>query len=739
VVWNNLASQIDGSRPDYQLTNFELSPDQNWILQKAVLLPQSITTSSFTKLSGDTGTYRNGSNPSGTGWIWQCDTTTGVVSNLQSTFSHGVDVFGGFAVDLWLGYPSATLTASNCFFELFLNSVLKVRIAATESISLQFYNGTSWVIVDQMDSSTESETYLNQNNRRLHIDVVPLFDSSFWAQYPASTAVSDIPPDCLQVSINNGDAVLIWKQQGGTFAADHIYVQAEHGQFGLGYSLRQYQRNCTIQEPTQVYDTNFMGDPTGHIFGYLPYGSTFEIDPIYPGGYQNQIAATVEYVGANYQPSTGYCTSTCAINQCALYYAPKWNKTWGGPLFSIGTERIVDMQEVMTFDQERMCRRSAVEVILNNSDGAFSPGQSLNIGNYGVILSWGWVDETTGYNDVTQRFVGMLNISDTSKPTFSNFWGGDGINYCKIVLQDRIIDDQPCGFVMPFDGESILTALWELAIKMGFAPAHIGFPYIPRGSVNDSTYHLSYGTSFSPNWLPEPTQPIWDYMLTLTSNAAAPDAFGDPLPMVLYVDSKGILQCYGYDIGIFEGPPPQPGKTFSAAETFVNGVSTLSQFTSNMSTSSSLANIRTCIVLEGLNPIDGTPVTAFNNNSLIDGSINSNPGIQGYIGLPRPYINISKYLSSQDAANFVLFTAITQLSMPVKEASFGVPAQSGIFPITGYYGNQQIAVYEPFSTGDSVPVGFYVTQIATHYSNQNPQVSFTSQIDCRLYGQYSIA
>jgi len=756
VAWNLTAQIADGARPNVAYSGLTLDPSGQWLIQQAKYVPIDCDETQWTVGGGDTGTYSHGTKAStNKKQLYQNNGSNTVQSSISLNTRHGADVFGGFSVGLWRNAPSSPLAsydAAHYSWYLYLNNgtpaglmQLRVAIELGNPIRLDGSDdgGATWTKIDEATALGDSESYLSQNKRDISIDVIPLFDQSYY-QSSVAFAISDNPPDCVIVNLNNGDALLTYRQVGGTFPAGNIAVTCLGGQWGLNYAKRQYLPIASATLPTQTYPRPFSTTPIGRVTGYVPYGATWEIDPLFPSGSAgyNQVSATVTVTAPpqNIDGTTGFSTSTVALNQAQLEFPPVFNGPYNGAeehLFDLN--RIVGFEEVHEFDQTNFLRRSKLKVILRNDDLLLSPGQ-LYLSARAAQFSRGWIDTSNGYNDVTLGITGVTTFDDAARDTFTWNWDSK-LPYVTIEISDRFIVDQPIGWMLPMDGQCHYYAQRQCAYRLGIQDSQMDFPFCERNS-NCNHYHLPSGTTYEPLFQPHPAQSVVSFMLLIRKMSGDYDPLGSGaiLPMYLMFSTGGYLEYFPAPIGIMQafsgGGNLQIGKTYSAVETFdALGVPQLSQVTKSLQSSASLSNIRTAITLEGLSPTDGSIITGWLNNTTLDGSPYANPYAPGYIGIQRPYVDINKLYSSPDAVAQALAVAAYQLSFPSIKTSFTSLLQSGCFPVTGNFGNPVIGVQDFATQGNTAPIPYYPYAVVNRYGQQGQQLEMESNVYCRLLGE----
>jgi len=786
AVWNLVDDFNNNNYPN--ISGFELSPDKNYLLQKAVLNWIDAGASNWTPAMPDTGAYVSQSDPAtNTQGLYQ--TNGSVTTAIKTVFDveHFVDVYGGFTFKLYRPSPTSQLStydADHYGLRIYLNwpsytyevgmpPLFSILVAAGEPISLQIsVDALTWITVDTLDG-TDSETYLSSCNRTVTFDVVPLFDISWWNDLPQSFAgdassgifPSNRPPDSLQISVNSGAGTLVCNIDGGTFLAGSLLVAGIGGNFGIWYANREYTPFATLSTAINQNQVPFYTVAEPSLTAYVPSYSTYSITPVYPADTIAQVSATftVQSEGvSNINPVTGNSYTTAAINFLNLYYPPVFNGPYGGSPewqfnFFSGTSltdgdiaRINSWESHEVFTQSQFCRRSSLDVTLNNSDLSVTPA-NVPLANRIVTWSIGWYDtDTGGYILEAPNFTGQIS-TESARKGFG--WSlADAIYSLDLRFSDFLNPDKPCGYFLPFDGQNMYFVMRQIGYKLGFTDARMLFPF---RTINDDSFefHLDSGSSFAPKWQPHPEDKLVEFALRVRDVCGAPDptgsvdAGGNPIivPMVLYVDSLGNLRFEPWSIGWANNwassstVVPVPAKTYTIGEQYVDGQPQLASFLA-LSTSVDLSVVRTNIQLAGRNPITGQPTYDGAVNNLLDGSTGSNPYAQGYLGYPMDLFLIDAQYTSQEAISQTLGLMEQQVSTPVISAEFTVLLQPGLHALSGFFGNPFIAIYNYGVTGDNFPVPFWVMSVSNKgvllpQSDGSFTASATSSITARGVGQ----
>jgi hypothetical protein len=250
---------------------------------------------------------------------------------------------------------------------------------------------------------------------------------------------------------------------------------------------------------------------------------------------------------------------------------------------------------------------------------------------------------------------------------------------------------------------------------------------------------LPEGTNANPILQPNPSDLALSYMLLVRQLAGEIDYnTGIVLPMYLYQDPLGNIFYVPAPVGLVQtwlNPDLSYGqagfnvqKTFQIVPSFSDGVPSLNEFVGQLESTANLSNIRTSIVMEGLNPTDGSAVIGWYNNPY-QGS-GGDPNYPGYVGLDLMYQNISRYFTTPYAAYVAAQVAAVQMAFPAIGVTFGAHLQSGIFPLTS-----QIGIQDYPTQGTTAPVGYYPTAQTNSISVETDGYRQSSIITARLLGQ----
>jgi hypothetical protein len=229
-------------------------------------------------------------------------------------------------------------------------------------------------------------------------------------------------------------------------------------------------------------------------------------------------------------------------------------------------------------------------------------------------------------------------------------------------------------------------------------------------------------------------------MLHIRRESGALDfATGQVLPMYLYFDPQGNLQYHPAPVGVVRtwlNPDLSIGvesvgtaKYFQVRPTFSGTEPRLDEFVGSLSSTADTRSIRNQIILVGESPVDGSLNLGYYYNPALGGGIYGNPHAFGNIGIDKPFINISKLYTTQEAIAMSLGVAAVQMSFPRIGTRFGAWLQPNIFPL------MVIGVQDFGTQGNIYPVAYYVTEIVHHFQQQGSQRQARSSLACRLLGQ----
>jgi len=771
VSWVLNQSNVPGSIPGtvrsvVQMDGFALSPDGQFLIQAPYYNWYTTGAGAWTAQGGDTGTYKSLTDQ-GTGAIsiQQTNGSNTVASNTVFDFAHNPDLFGAQMFRLYRPAPTATLAAYNAAsynWYLVLNATtesidglvqFRIAVEAGSPIHLDKSTdgGNTWRLIDQASNLSDSETYLNRCNRVVTFDVMPFFDISYWDDAPDSFQFSDNPPDTMWVVINNGDAVLTYSAYQGTYASGYPQVISLGGQWGLSIADHEFVPNPTANLAVQQYPRAFTATPNSHLLGYRPYGSSFEVLPQYqdngtgPGGFSAlgaSLAVSTEY---NLDVGTGYSRSSVAVSKCSLDYPPIFNNNgYGFTPQTFNEAQIVAFGETHTFDQINGIRRSFLRIVLQNWGGGFDPN-SQSLGVRAAQFNRGWYDALSNTNDVTTGITGLTTFDDRGRPSYEWMWQGKQ-PYLVINISDRLIADQPCGYMLPMDGQCHYYVIRQCGYRLGFSDEWMqSFPFCERDS-NCNHYHLPYGTTFAPLYLPDQAQTLISFMLTVRALAQEYDPLGSgqTLPLIIYVDSLGNLIYEPIPAAILNLWEPggqawqNPGKFYSAYDILdPEGFTNLNQISFTLRSRANLSNIRNNVCFTGLNSVDGSFIQGVFNNPTTAGGPDSSPYVPGYIGMPRPWWETNRLFTTPGVVQAAMAIAVPQVSFPIIESDFSTLLQAGLFPVTGWLGNPVLAISDQRTQGDNgTGVPYWCNTVQHSYGQQGQSLTMQTDASFRILGEY---
>jgi hypothetical protein len=558
------------------------------------------------------------------------------------------------------------------------------------------------------------------------------------------------PPDTLLINVNGGTAkggsLLQYQQTGGTFNTGALAVSGIGGTFTIFYAQREYARSSTLSTAINTNQTPYFGTPE-------------------PSLYIGQVAAnlTVTADSSDIDSSTGNAYATVAINMLALGFRPVFNgPNGGGPQWQYNffsgtslsdgnTARIKKFSSQEVFTQATFCRRSILDVSFDNSDFALTPA-TVPFANRIVTWAVGWFDTDTGASIIEpNNFIGQVS-TDPERKGFK--WDLiDSLYSLHMCFSDLLNDQIPCGYFPPFDGQNMYFVMRQLGYKMGFSDARMAFP--ARGIFDDSNeYHLDSGSTYAPKWQPQPSESLLGFMLRVSNVCGAidpngaVDQDGNPVidPMALYVDTDGLLHFepvppgWANNFSTFNNAQPSIAKTYTLSEQYIDDEPQLSALLA-LSTDVDLSAVRTTIVLAGIDPITGYPVSNSVTNTLLNGGVDSDPNAPGYLGYEMDDFDIDAQYTSQAGVDQTLAIRAQQESVPIIGAAFTALLQPYLHALTGFADNPFVGVDVYGVTGYLEPVPFWVMsvensgEIFTAEDGVGRSVTATTSVTARGVGQ----
>lgn len=740
LVWP-LANQE--GRPGISSSGFVTDPTGNYLIQQPVFVP---TDASETNWTTSGGTFTHITNPTTLNTeLFQVNGGLTVASG--ATFSEPHDDEEGFRLTMYRGSPVQTpggqpvqMGPSDYFLYAYLNygpidgaAWLRVACEYGNLIHLDVsFDGVTWTIVDTATALGDSDSYLQSKNNQLVIDVYPFTDGGYYTGLPQSAQTSQPPPDQVVVVIGNGDAILTWQAPQASFRSGYISLEALGGQYTCGISWLQYAPYPEMVLPQLIRPRPFQTQPEGILNGYISFGSTWEVVPIVTDVNKAYAVLALRSPDQNIDPVTGNSGVTAILSSANLHFPQQFI----GRQTSIGYASLNPCfaRDTHQFYQTDFLRRSSAEVWLEDTRNIFAPGATTVLGPFvrAAQLVKGSINPSIGYDDTFAAITGLACINLIWE------WVGKK-KYLKIHITDRF-RDVICGYMLPMDGQCHYYAIRQLAYRMGITDEWMGnFPYCIRDG-DCPHYKLPRGTTPQPILQFPPNTKVLQAMLQIRSLAGEIDfSTNTVLPMYLFFDTGGYLQYLPAPVGLVQTwlddslNPITQGielyKTYSAVPSFTNGYPDLNEIVLSANSEADLLNIRTHIVLEGIEPSSGGMVTGYFANPALGAGLAGNPNQFGYVGLDTPYYDISHLYSSPEAAYIATQVAAVQMSFPSISTGFTAQLQSQLFPLMA------VGVRDYGTQGSTQAVNYYVTGITSTVSQLNPVFEARSVVQCRLLGQ----
>lgn len=750
LIWP-LASLI--GQPGVSTSNLQPDPTGNYLMQAPYYIPVA---ADETQWDTEGGTYTHTTHPTtNVAGLWQSDGSLASAGTATFNTPHGVDIYGGFKVDLFRGaaqqvpgQASVALTPDNFNFYVSFNvnstspngPFLSLAIEYGKPICLNIsYDGENFTTVAVADQLGDSETYLNSVQRHLVINVLPETDTSWWNSLPESAQVSDQPPDQVVVTLNGGDAVLVWKAQQAFFADGQLDISYSGGQWGCYVYDTVFYPSGSMQLPAQFRAVQFGSQPSGSASGYYPEGNFAVLTP----NVLTVVSADASLsVGTTSDGLTnGYSEGSVFLNFATADFPPVFKGRSTGIAYASfydiadqGVPAICSWSDSHDFYQRDFLVRSSGMVRLVDNLGTLAPGQSNAIGPF--IRAAALVRGNVGYDNLLNPYNDtQVGITGLIGGRVRQWWEGKQF-YLELPLTDRFRDQKIVGYMPPLDGKCHYYAMRQLGYRLNLTDDWMAsFPYC-NGLAGCPHYKLPRGTTYEPLFQLQPGMGVLNAMLKVRSVSGDVDlATGQVLPMYLFFDQFGNLIYQAAPVGLVQtwlDPSLSPitqgvaiQAAYSGAPQFSDfGVPALNEFISELGSSTSLDNIRTPIVLEGLSPVDAALVTGTYRNTALD-----DPNTFGYPGGDMPYYDISYLYSSVEATAFALQIAGVQMSFPGIESQFRAYIQSGLFPL------MTVSVTDPFTQGTNFPVSYYTTNVKTWGTQTGDRYDSGTRAVCRVLGQ----
>jgi len=618
---------------------------------------------------------------------------------------------------------------------------LQLAIEAGKPIRLRgTADNTTYTDLATADELGESETYLNRTNRTLNVGVYSYCDPSWAAGLPGSLALSGPPPGTVVIVINNGDAILTY--QTDTLKSGSLKISGQGGQWSCRYAKKRYVASGAITFPPQGRARPLTTVPAARLSGYVPYADSLNIAilPYSATGLNqpvNQAYATATLDATGDVDDTGYARHTVMLSTVLADFPSVQLPPQQFPVFQSYYPIYAEFRQ--WFDQATMTVRSRALCLFNDNQNVLTPGGGVLPAARAARL---WM----GYNNLGPGGFAPQITGWTGLDTDGYDWKWQGKQkYFGLVIHDRLrkgdADQTACGYQLPYDGQCHYYAVRQLLYRLGITDDWLNFPRVQRDGATPY-YYLPRGTNAEPILQPTPDTPINAFIERIRSLSAAYDpATGQVLPMVLGCDALGNVQYFGLPVGVVNALLNPNGLTLSQLGIAPQNVySVRPQFNGDgtpalnellgQHVKAGLLNIRTPVVLEGLDPFRGQAVFGVAYNEALGGGPYANPDAFGYIGTDVPLYISSRLISSQQVAYICAQLAAVQTSFPAVSDELRVHLQPNLFCL------DPIAVAEYGTLGNASPVGFYPTMVDKIYdATQPPLVQESTQIAARLLGQ----
>jgi hypothetical protein len=736
VSWN-LPSMI--GRQDSAVFGFATDPTGTYIIQTPAYVAVDADETQWAT-SGGTFTHRTDESTGKLG----LKQTNGAAGVSTATFTPAIGPRGddiGFAPRIFRGAPASGVAVSAASFSFYmeLNSGhapgttgLRIAVEAGNPIRLEVsVDDLNWVTVDIASTLGDSEAYLSSRGRYMVVDVVPMTDRSWWDGLPQSSTTGGQPADFVAISINGGDAVLVWKQDQALFPSGTLKITATGGQWGVDYIQRWYVPQASMGLPQQTRYKPFQGDPASIFSGYIPYHGAVTLTGTLTAINKGYALLQVQAPPENIDATTGYTLDTVMLVSAALdwpHIETQANALPASSYFEMCSYHIEH-----EFDQVNFLRRSKAVVTLEDTQNLLTPGVGITPSVRAAAIDIGNVDVATGVNDTTRQITGIVDGEIS--------WTWEGMRkYVTFTVYDKLRDDIPIMFDLPYDGQCHYYAIRRLAYKLGITDQYMqNFPTCGRDS-DCPHYHLPRGTTTEPALAFPPNMMVVQAMLQIRRLAGEPDfATQTVLPMYLFCDNYGNLEYFPAPVGIVAtwlNPDLTIGsqsvsvdKAYSTVPTFSGGEPNLNEFVGGLTSNVNLAGVRNKIILEGESPVNGSLLVAYFSNPALGGGSYGNPNQFGNAGIDKPYVDISKLYTTQEALNVAIQIAAVQMSFPRIGTTFGAWLQPKIFPF-------MVVTAQDFGTqGTTQPVAYCVVKQTHTYSQLGGQMSAETFTTCRLLGQ----
>ncbi len=585
---------------------------------------------------------------------------------------------------------------------------LRLALEPGKNIRLQVSldDDVTWTDVSSADSLGECETYLAQNGRQLNISVLPMTDASWEVNLPVSLDASGPPPGLIVVSINGGDAVLTYADDG--LAEGQMAVTGQFRQWSCRPCLLRFCTAGSVVLPPQVSPVQLQSDPDVFPNGYVPGdGSSLSGQVIVDSLNSAHVEMTLSAVADD----TGFAARSCFLASVDAEFPAVQQQPGANPSY-------VDYPLVFSevdhwWDQTISTLRHRAEVWLTNEEDEFAPGSGAALGVRAARL----FHSVDGIN-FKPEMTGWTGMEESGQE-----WIQQGnLRFFKMTVSDKLVHTEPgttitCGYQLPYDFQCQYYGFGQQAYRLSIPDNLWQFPLVRRNQATPY-YYFDGGTTRNPVHQFRPDMGIGQSMEHIRKAGAAFDPVsGTPVPMTMGTDPLGNLLFYGLPIGVVsllsdpsmtlsQVPEVQPVITFSSVpEFYPDGSAVLNEFVQTWSSKTSLRNVRTPVVFLGLDPQSGAAIYGVAYNEKLGGSRYADPNQSGYIAVDKPLYVISRAITSQAVADLAASNAAIQLAAPAIDSGGQVHLQPGLMPLT------VVAVNDYTTQGTTLDVGYYLTRV----------------------------
>lgn len=768
ITWN-LAGLF--GRPDTAFSGLVPDPTGQYLIQQPVYVPIPADPSRWTVDGAaplptvDTGDPTAPVHAAGTDegkGVTSLRQTRGgpsVLSKVIFASAHADDE--GMALGLMRGGPVTTPGAAipgkadfNLYIELNWGreagtTGLRLAMEAGNPIRLETSDDdVTWTTADVAAALGDSEAYLTSKGRNLLIEVCPLTSSAYYdalaaGQTPASYGK---PADLVAVTLNGGDAVLVYQEEAAEFPAGKVRLTGKGGQWNALYALRRYLPGGLAGLPEQQRLKPLTTSPQGRVRGFLPYGAAqVVVTPTLtsrtaataqltvqtpPGALDGQAAVIARVPG-------GAAILTAILSAATLDFPGVFQGPTAVPdtiSYTTAADGLIGLRERQRFAQDWFGITRSATVFFSDPKKLLAPGRGVTAAIQAAAVTRGFTTPE-GYDD---RRVGFAGISGLGKPGFRWYWQ-DGKPYFALEVSDGWRENVPILWMESWDAQCLYCIARELGYKMGLTDDAMAFPYCVRDS-DCPHYRLPSGTLKEPLFKVPPTMLAGQALRFLRASSGERDPIsGQVQPMYLFFDRQRVLQFFPMPIGlvnIFVDPAYDPvlaglaqSKVFSAVPAFSGpGLPALNEFVrGTLESAVSLDNIRTDVVLAGQRPGDGAFLAGFESSPNLgpEGSGRD----WGNVGIQVPFVDINRLYANPEALEIALANAHVQTSFPATTTDFSAFFQSDLEAL------DTVGVIDPWSQGSDVAIPYYVTGLDSDYMLRETGWDQGSLVGGHLLGQ----